>query len=370
MRRMHRAVGLALLLFWIAQAASGTFLVFHRELDDLTLASGGDRALDLDRLAAEVKRIEDERGGRATAIFSSTGYSKRYDVHFEDAAGTSILRVDGHGQVLRERPLEAPIREGGIYLAANRFHRNLLAGPAGAWIVGVSGILLLTNILLGLRLAWPARAQWRKVLLPRPARSAPARLYGRHRMLGLWLGVPAFVTIGCGVLLAFEAGTARLLGAEGWRPPPRAASPAATMIDAADAVRAGWRLYPDAAFAGLLMPASPAGLYTVFLRQPSEPSQPEGATRIFVAGDSGTVLGRFDAVRTAPADGFMGLLFPIHTGHVGGYAGRVAVAAIGLWLIAMAALGLLLWRARHGNAARRDAPPFRTGERHATKNRL
>lgn len=370
MRRIHRAVGLAFLLFWIAQAASGAFLVFHRELDDLTLASRGDRPLDLDALVARIDRLEDERGGLATAIFSSTGYSDRYDVHFEDAAGTTILRLDGHGRPLRERALEAPIRQGGIYLAVNRLHRNLLAGPGGAWIVGVSGILLVANILIGLRLAWPARAQWRKALLPRPVRSAPAATYGRHRALGLWLGAPALVTIGCGVLLAFEGGTARLLGAEGARPPQREREAAATIIGPAEAARAGLRLYPEADFTGLLIPSAASGLYTVFLRQPLEPDQPEGATRIFVAADTGTVVGSFDPLRAEPAERFMGLLFPIHTGRIGGYAGRFAVLAIGLWLIAMVALGLLLWRARRGGTTRRNAPKLNKGERRAPKNPL
>ena len=46
------------------------------------------------------------------------------------------------------------------------FHHELLAGKTGSWIVGISGILLLSNLTLGLITAWPRRGWWRASLKP------------------------------------------------------------------------------------------------------------------------------------------------------------------------------------------------------------
>lgn len=369
-RAIHRWIGLAFLLFWIVQAASGVFLVFHREIDDWTLGGEAGQPLDLILLGQRIGTIEAEREATATSIFSSTGYSDRFDVHLEDeATGTvTIARVDGHGQLLRERALDAPALGGGFYLAVNRLHRHLLAGSAGAWLVGISGILLLSNILIGLKLAWPARSQWRRALRPRRTRSVPAAAYGWHRALGLWVAPLALVTISCGVLLAFEDGTARLLGAEGGTPSVQRDIVEGIFITPAEAVEAALRRYPQADFTGVQMPSAARPLYSVFLRQRSEADQAYGATRVFVEASSGSIVGAYDPLGTGAADRFMGVLLPIHSGQIGGRAGRIAVLAVGLWLIGMIALGSALWWVRRRQAARRSASKIGTGGRYAPQN--
>lgn len=368
LRRIHRAISLAFLLFWTLQAGSGVFLVFHREIDDWTLASTGDRPLDLDVLGRRVQTLEAERNAAATSIFSSTGYSNRYDVQLEEVGTgtTSTARVDGHGRLLRERAFDVPLLQGGIYLAANRLHRHLLVGAAGAWIVGISGIVLLSNLLIGLKLAWPGRAQWRKALFPRRARSPSAAVYGWHRALGLWVAPLALVTMGCGVLLAFEDGTARLLGAAGDGRPRWKATSNGAPIAPAQAAKVALDRYPGAEFTGLRMPYSGQRPYTVFLRQRGEADRPEGATRVFLDARSGQIAGSFDPLNAGAADRFMGVLEPIHTGHVGGYPGRAAVFAIGLWLVSMLCLGGALWWLRRGQPLRPRPSPPDTGARYAS----
>ncbi len=365
LRSIHRWVGFVCLLFWFVQAASGVFLVFHREIDGWSLGDN-DPPLDLTALDERIATITAERGANATSIFSSTGYSNHFDVHLEDDAtgAVAVARVDGQGRILRERALEAPVWDGGIYLAANRLHRHLLAGPAGAWIVGVSGVLLLSNIVVGLTLAWPAGSRWRGALMPRRTRSAPAALYTWHRALGLWIAPLALITISCGVLLAFEDGTARLLGATRKMPAGNQRS-AETSISTAQAVEEAQRHYPGATFTGLTMPSTARPLYSVFLRQRSEPNQAYGATRVFVAATGGKVIGTFDPLREGIAVRFMSMLFPLHTGQIGGWPGRIAVLAVGLWLIGMLALGAGLGWARHRQAVQRSAPNSATGRKHA-----
>ena len=122
LRKIHRWISLTFLLFWVVQAASGIFLVFHREVDDWTISGGHDAPLELALLGEGIEALEADKGATATDIFSSTGYSTRFDVVLEDDATGSamIARVNGHGSLLRERAHDASVLEGGIYLAVNR----------------------------------------------------------------------------------------------------------------------------------------------------------------------------------------------------------------------------------------------------------
>ena len=56
------------------------------------------------------------------------------------------------------------------------------------------------------------------------------------------------------------------------------------------------------------------------------------------------------ASRAAPGRAFVDGLLPFHTGEMGGLAGRIAVAAIGVWLVTMTIVGVLLWAARRRRA--------------------
>ena len=355
LRKIHRWISLTFLLFWVVQAASGIFLVFHREIDDWTISAGHDAPLDLALLGEGIEALEADKGATATDIFSSTGYSTRFDVVLEDDASGSatIARVNGHGGLLRERSPDTSVLEGGIYLAVNRIHRQLLAGTNGRWIVRISGILLFTNILIALGLAWPARSRWRRALLPPRSPARPATIHGWHRAAGLWGAPLALVTVCCGVLLAFESETARLLGARGDRPPALATPAARTEVAPMAAVATAMRAYPGAAFTGVQMPFDGGPFYAVFLRQPAEPNQAYGATRVFVDAGSGRIVGAFDPRRAGTADRLMGVLLPLHSGQIAGWAGRIAVLATGFWLIGMIALGSTLWWTRRRQAARR-----------------
>src|SRR3546814_18672476 len=62
-------------------------------------------------------------------------------------------------------------------------HHDLL-GAWGSWIVSISGLLLCSNLLLGLIAAWPRRGTWRTALLPIRKGPAAARLRSDERRVG------------------------------------------------------------------------------------------------------------------------------------------------------------------------------------------
>src|SRR3546814_16935109 len=95
-----------------------------------------------------------------------------------------MLRIDGTGHALRYRAPDERFGDGGVFVFVYDLHESLLSGARGEWLVGISGLLLLSNLGLGAVLAWPARGQWRTALRTRSPRATLApigRAAGRER---------------------------------------------------------------------------------------------------------------------------------------------------------------------------------------------
>lgn len=353
LRRIHRWVSLALVAVWIVQAMSGLLLVFHRDIDD-AVTHRATQALDIVRFAERIEQLETESDATTVnSVFLTSPLGRHYDVMLENSNGpAAMVRLDGAGaELLRRTP---DTGAGAMLLAVNRIHRSLAAGERGEWLVRLSGLFLLSNLVLGLRLAWPARGQWGAALNAcAPGRSS-LRSFTLHRALGLWLVVPAFVVVTCGTLLAFERPLLRTIGGAAVHPPA---------VDGGDAphrsieeiLAAGMKAAPDAPLTGILFPISPDDPYELRFLGSAELPQTHGETRVYVDPVSATVLSRVDPGSAPPARRFMQSLFPVHTGQAGGWLGRGLMAMVGLWLLAMPCLGIRLWWS-HRTKNRRDVP--------------
>ena len=358
LRTIHRRLSLAVAVFWLIQAATGVLSTFHWELDDLA-APSLDRPTDIVAIGQRLEALEaaDPRT-RVSSIWATAGLPNRYDVTLSgdgSGASTAVL-IAGDGAVLRVRSSDMWLANGGIFETIVGLHHNLLAGDLGGWIVGLSGILLLTNLLIGLKMAWPARGTWRRALRPARKGAPAARAYAWHRAVGLWAAIPAVVLVLCGTLLVFEHGVGEAIGAEAVAPnlsadaaaPPRPTSPG-------EALAIALARYPESSFAGMQLPDGDDAWYRIRTRQLGEIRRVYGTTVIYVSARTGRVLGDFSAFEAPPARRFIELLYPVHTGEAGGLAGRLAVTAIGVWLLTMIVLGLRLWLARRQGARRAAA---------------
>jgi uncharacterized iron-regulated membrane protein len=146
----------------------------------------------------------------------------------------------------------------------------LLAGDVGHSLIGLSGLLLLTNLCLGLKLAWPASGQWWRTLRPRAARLNAAGLYSWHRALGLWIAPLALITVTCGTLLTFEDKVGAWIGAPAVKPASaenaasaspgsdgtesNATGPSATRVAPGAAIAMALGRYPGSTLAGAAFP--------------------------------------------------------------------------------------------------------------------
>ncbi len=349
LRAIHKYLGLAFLLLWVLQAASGAVLVFHGELDD-ALLSGPSQPLVASSFGTAVTKLSAARPqSKLTYIMASEGSRHRFDLLFTDSAErTQTVRVDGAGSVLRERPRDYDYPAPGLFQMALDFHETLFAGDRGAWLLGLSGALLLSNLLVGVVLAWRTRGQtWRRVLLPGMAGKFATKIYQWHRALGLLLVLPAMLLVALGVLQEWP--TDRWLGVD----PPTPTSqnrvqtqlaPLGKVLDAALA------RYPGAALSLVTMPAADQPWYRIRLLQSGELARVYGATTVFVDAHDGTVLLDRNAFQLPLNEKVYNAIYPLHTGEFAGPVGRTVVLIIGLWLIVMAPLGASLWWTRRARS--------------------
>jgi len=349
LHRFHRWISLALAAFWLVQAVTGMLIVFHWEIDDLTIA-GGPQPIDFIAINARAQALTPPGSGRQIqSIWTAASGSDRFDISIianEPGAGETV-RVNGQGTVLRTHYDGEWLSGGGWIDTLITIHHNLLGGDTGSWIVGISGLLLLSNLVLGLVVGWPARRGWSRALRPSSAGPVPARRYTLHRAVGLWAAFPALLAVSAGVMLVFADGVSALLRPAEWSiaavPPP---ANAPLPIAMPKAVATAQELYPSATVSGISYPSDTLGAFRIRLRQKGEDALTYGQTTVFVDAESGRVIGNFDALKAPPEGWIMNGFFAFHTGEIAGLPGRLIMLLIGAWLVTMIVLGVRLWSAR------------------------
>lgn len=347
LRTVHKYISLSLAGLWFLQALTGIILVFQRELDDMRFApapktlnlAAFDQGLDALRTAHPDKKL--------TLIYAS-GVPNRFEVFMMNGAGKSFaMRVDADGTVQRERPYNHDLLDAGIFTIAIKFHEALFVGDAGLWIMGASGFFLLTNIIMGLKLAWPRRGQWLQALRPwRQRTKGAAATYGWHRAVGLWFGLPALVIVSCGVLMAWSPLTAWLGPVA---PPPEATrviGPGDQTLSIGEAIAVGLEHYPGSQLSILATPRPSAPWYQMRFLQPGEARTVFGTSHLFVDAVDGSILAEYDAFDETGRVKFLNGIYPLHNGEMFGFVGRLVTLAVGIGIITMVILGVVLWRRR------------------------
>jgi uncharacterized iron-regulated membrane protein len=353
LRKIHKYLSLAVASLWLLQAVTGLLLVFHWEMDDWALG-GSRRALDPAKLSASLDELQASHAGQSiTGVYPSGGYPGRFDVLMANGAGDiDAVRIDGEGTVLRQRPWNYDFLHIGWLQIATYLHQTLFMHTTGNWIMGCSGLLLLTNIGLGLSLAWPRAGQWVRTLTPPRVGAAAAKLYGWHRAVGLWLAVPALLLVSAGVIRAFDDPLAGVF--DDRRPAPTEADamrePLASKVAARDALTTALGLYPGSAISALEFPDEHEPWYTIKMTQPHDLRRISGTTALYVSSRSGRVLRVYDTHSVAWKTRVWDAVYPFHTGEIGGLVGRILVSVVALWLSTMIGLGLTLWLVRRRGA--------------------
>jgi uncharacterized iron-regulated membrane protein len=337
--RIHRWISLGFACLWLVQAVTGAFIVYYWEMEDATVP-GAHRPVDLAAIERRVDALAPAGGPwRPVSLRVTAGWTDRYDLKLAGPDSAEVnYRLAGDGTVLRIRDANERSVIGTIVI----LHRRLLAGEVGEWIIGISGIVLLTNLAVALQVSWP-RSGWRRALTP--VRRAPpaAKTYSWHRALGLWFVIPAFVLVGAGTLLRFEDSVAKAIGAAVPTVDAIAATPGTAPLRLTQVIATAEATIPGSRMSSVAWPTAKDATWRLRLLEPGEIRRAFGTSRVFVDGNTGAVRGVFPASTDTMANSFRNGIYAFHTGEAGGPLGRVLVLLIGLWLATMVVLGVQLW---------------------------
>jgi uncharacterized iron-regulated membrane protein len=232
----------------------------------------------------------------------------------------------------------------GTYNLLFELHGSLLLEDAGKAVLAVAALAYVVLLLSGLVLWWPAR--WRGAWRIELKRGAVRSLYDLHRVGGSVLGVVAAVSVITGAYMAWRPLSGAVTAIAGAQPsqPPRVAAPSPagprTRLD--DAVRHAQSLFPRSMVGYVGVPADPARPVRVRLKLAEDP-HPNGLTSVWLHPASGEVLAvhRFDALD--PGARAYTVLYPLHTGELGGVVHTVLNMLLGLAVAGLSVSGTWLW---------------------------
>ena len=362
LRRVHQLVGLSIAVLWLIQILTGVLLTFRMEIDNFLLG-GSDAPLETVLMEQRIHAIQ-AAGGTVSSVWVTHFAATRFDVLYADSQHHERkMRVDGRGRILRDAG-----GEGGFFPTLTDIHTTLLVGDPGKWIIAVSGVLLFSNVIVGLQLAWPRRGQWKRSLALRTSRNPAANLYGLHRTLGLYIGFPLLVLVFAGITLCFDddleaalhvvreppvsaaalVGTIPVSAPRMTVPAPGATAlvPGTTYIAPARVLDLALARFPGATLTALSLPTSEHPWYRVRLHVPGEVSRLYGQTAIYLSATDGTILREYSAAAAPPARLALDWIYPVHTAEAGGVVARLILVCVGLALLTMGYFGIRLWNRR------------------------
>lgn len=375
--RVHRWIGLMLGLLFVLSGLTGSFNVFHRELDawlnpEYWTASSNDiritpsEALDIARARYPDMRV---------VLLGLPVDGAPYTVNFQDAALAGDnkalqfqLAIDpANGAVSGPR-----IHWGGTSLSRAEFvrtlyrlHYELLAPPIGHTIVGLSGFFLIGLALLGFALWWPRNGNWRTALSFKRSAHVVRQIFDVHRLVGAVSAAILLMAGFSGSYIVFPAAFHAATAAFGEvQPFPRAvaARKAGANTSVEQAVAIAEQQFADASAHSIAPPAGELGTYRVRLKR-TEEVNPLGRTYVWVEPASGNVLRIYDWTGRQGIGRFYTWQFPLHNGSLFRLPGRVLICIAGFAPLTLFLSGWIVWRRKRlaqGRNGRRRNKTYET----------
>ncbi len=352
--RFHVWLGLSVGCFWALQGLSGALLVFNRDLQGGAYehAARGTSG-PLLRLDVIFSKASAAAGAPVTKLEGFGARPYFLLAYYQNREGNDrTLIVDGRsGRTLDDRSTDELVPSGsGFWPWLLSFHESLLGGDRGQLITGGSGLLLLFSLGIGIWNGIPAGGRFGAAFRVRRWRTLLQRFLGWHRMLGLVCGLPLFLTVLCGIYLAYAPVIRPALAAKAgyipmYRSKPRATAPR-QIISAEDAWQSALKRFPGSELVRATTPTAKSPVYFFRLLRPGEWRRWAGTSWVTVDPATGKILSSYDAVNGPWANWITDNLYTVHTGEAGGFAARLLVLFDGLLLPVFFVTGLVTWRRR------------------------
>jgi uncharacterized iron-regulated membrane protein len=345
----HRWVALGLGGILILSGLTGAFLVAARPLDKLlhpTLFVAGNDGVGVGQLASfeSIRRnLAAEFGPQASFTFRpprEPAETMQVRVRAPSAWDGTVYLDPGSGREQGRRG-----EDEGIVALAYKLHSALMLDRTGKAVLAWTALAYLVLTVSGLIAWWPRK--WPPSLRMAFNKGALRALFDVHRNGGAILALLLAVCMASGAYLAWRPIGGWITLASG-QPPvvapklparPAGAIPPRSLDELAATAQAA---FPDGAIGYLLYTPRSDRPLAIRMRVPDDP-HPNGRSTVWLDPRDGTVLAAQRWNQLDPGARINSVLYPLHTGELGGVAGEAIVALLGLGLGVLGISGIWLW---------------------------
>lgn len=242
----------------------------------------------------------------------------------------------------------------GFFNVVFELHSALLMEDTGKAVL--AGLCLAYALLLvtGVVLWWPAT--WRLGLRVQLDRGLLRSLFDLHRVGGALLGAVILISMVSGAYMAWRPLSKAVTVLAGGTPvSPPAVAPAAPgmpRVSLERMLQTALGVWPGSEPGYVQVPASDRQAVRIRLRRATDP-HPNGLSSVWLHPLTGEVLAVHDWTDLDPGSRAYSVMYPLHTGELGGLPHEVLNLAVGLVVSALFGTGIWLWWRRRASARRK-----------------
>lgn len=342
---IHLWIGLSVGLLFAVVSATGSAIVFRRELDGMArpelarvVAPRGTAPLELGAVRDRLRADHPEARAGDGSLFVFQPWDGAALSTF--VAGRS-LAVDPYSGRTLAVLTSFPTLPGW----AKDLHTDLLAGEGGKGLNGWGGLLASLLLLSGLWLWWPAtRRQLRLRLTVRRRVSLRRTSHDLHNVMGFYSLAALFVVTVTGVGLCFNKPVGRFVNAHTphnarLRPEPVAEGSATLSIEALMAIAR--KEVPGSRFVTVTLPTGPRRPFAAMMQRTGAGFFPYVSLRL--DPHNGRVIGRDDDATDPLGKKIMRQIAVLHFGIWGGLPSKILYVVLGLIPLGLYVTGVMLW---------------------------
>lgn len=233
-------------------------------------------------------------------------------------------------------------------------HSSLWLQDTGKAILACVALVYVVLLITGLILWWPRRwpPSWRIEL----SKGTMRALFDLHRIGGAAVGLIIAVSVVTGAYMAWRpigGVVTALSGMEAISPPKVVDSTDGEAAPLDQLVSNARSRFPSASIGYIQVAAQQDRPVRIRFILPDDP-HPNGLSSVWLHPRSGEVLGVHRWNELDPGARAVAVIYPLHTGKLGGIALEIVIAMSGLVLTMLGVTGVWLWLRRR--AARRRSP--------------
>lgn len=347
----HLYGGLVAGLFLVLSGLTGSMIVFREEIEALMYPELMETVVRDDRAPLQTVLNAVKYAYPEDKLFSvrmPRTPQQTYQLKMNNAHDLFVYADPYSGEILGAHRQEDTFMG---WLAL--LHNDLLIGESGKNILGVSALLLIGISITGFVLWWPPNGKGKISQGFRVDWFAPWKrvIFDMHRAAGIYSIFFLLIIAATGASLVYNKAAAEIanfLAASPPKPAPPVSSPSDTgemLFSVDDLLQQAERILPDATITWVNFPQTPQASLVVRKKSPEE-SHPNGRNFIYFDQYTGKVLHVEDTAIAPLGARIYNVLYPIHTGAIGGTYTRILQVIVGLMPLILFVTGYVMWRNR------------------------